>query len=203
MRMARFDAVRTAPIRSIAAVLALCLALAVPAAAARGSAARAGQEAHAAAAAALMERIEKEGAEAVLLDIYEDDAQWQQVLRGVASGSPAWLSVGERLKRVARAQAEELTVALARALEKEPANALALLGGAFDADDVCSLNTLEQSLGSDYSAALRAVERRERAVAAVTDPRLRQQRDDCLGFLRELKREVVRNKTTWFSAGGR
>jgi hypothetical protein len=176
----------------------MCLALAAPAAA--GTPARAARGADAAAPAGLLQRIEAEGAEAVLLEIYEDDGQWQPVLRGIASGSPAWLRVGVRLKRVARAQAEELTVALSRALEKQPAGALSVLGDAFDADDVCSLNTLEESLGSDYAVALRTVERRERAVSRVSNPRLRDQRDECLAFLRELKREVVRNQRTWFGA---
>jgi hypothetical protein len=152
---------------------------------------------------AVLQAIDEKGAAAVLQQIYDDDARWQQVLDGIATGSRGWLDVAERLKRVAREQAEELTVAVGRALEKEPANALAILGNVFDADDVCSLNTLEQSLGPDYGVALRSVERRERAVAAVTAPAVRQQRDDCLGFLRELKREVIRNKTTWFQTSSR
>jgi len=150
--------------------------------------------------AELLQAIDREGAPAVLMQVYEDDPRWQQVLDGIASGSRGWLEVAGRLKRVAREQAEELTVAVGRALEKEPANALAILGDAFDADDVCSLNTLEQSLGPDYTVALRSVERRERAVTRVSDSALRQQRDDCLGFLQELRREVVRNRKTWFQA---
>jgi hypothetical protein len=152
------------------------------------------------AAAELLQRIEARGAQTVLVQVYDDDPQWQQILDGIASGSRGWLQVAERLKRVAREQAEELTVAVGRALETEPANALAVLGGAFDADDVCSLNTLEQSLGPDYAVALRSVEKRERGVARVTTPALRARRDECLGFLRELKREVIRNRTTWFQA---
>jgi hypothetical protein len=150
--------------------------------------------------AELLRAIEQHGAEAVLQQVYEDDGRWQQVLHGIASGSRGWLRVAERLKRVARVQAEELTVAVGRALETDPANALEVLGGeVFDPDNVCSLNTLEQSLGKDYGAALRTVERRERAVGRVSDPALRRQRDDCLGFLRELKREVIRNRKTWFA----
>jgi hypothetical protein len=45
---------------------------------------------------------------------------------------------------------------------------------------------------------LRTVERRERAVAAVTDRSLTARRRDCLGFLRELRREVIRNRAEWF-----
>jgi hypothetical protein len=169
----------------LAGALVLCFALHGP------------QEADAV-PAELLQEIDRQGAQAVLLRIYDDDPRWQQVLDGIASGSRAWLRVAERFKRVAREQSEELTVAVGRALETEPAHALAVLGDAFDADDVCSLNTLEQSLGPDYAVALRSVERRERNVLRVTDPALRQQRDDCLGFLRELRREVVRNRKTWF-----
>ena len=153
------------------------------------------------AAAELSQEIDRQGAQAVLLEVYNDDARWQQVLEGMASGSQAWLRVGARLKKVAREQSEELTEAVGRALETEPAHALAVLGDAFDADDVCSLNTLEQSLGPGYASALRRVEKRERGVERVTDPALRQQREDCLGFLHELKREVVRNRRTWFETG--
>ena len=149
---------------------------------------------------ALLQEIDRQGAQAVLLAVYDDDPRWQQVLDGIASGSRAWLRVAERFKRVAREQSEELTVAVSRALEKEPANALAILGDEFDADDVCSLNTLEESLGRNYALALGRVEKRERGVARVTDPALRPRRDECLGFLRELKREVVRNRDTWFQA---
>jgi hypothetical protein len=149
--------------------------------------------------AALLQDIESRGARAVLLEVYEDEPRWNRLLAGVSSGTAGWLKVADQLKRVAREQSEELTVALGQALEKEPANTLAVLGEAFDADDVCSLNTLEQSLGRDYAAALRSVERRQRAVGGVGDPALRAQRDECLAFLAELRREVVRNRKTWFA----
>jgi len=176
---------------------ALVPAVAFAAALAAAARARAAQD-EVSVPVGLLQEIDRQGAQAVLLQVYEDDPRWQQVLDGIATGSRAWLRVAERFKRVAREQSEELTVAVGRALETEPAHALAVLGDAFDADDVCSLNTLEQSLGRHYAVALRSVEKRERGVARVTDPALRQQRDDCLGFLRELKREVVRNRKTWF-----
>jgi hypothetical protein len=150
------------------------------------------------AAEAVLQDISRRGPEAVLRQVYQDDRRWQHVLAGIAGGSREWLEVAERLKRVAREPAEELTVAVARALETEPAHALAILGDAFDADDVCSLNTLEESLGRDYAVALRTVERRREAVARVADPALLKQRDDCLGFLDELRGEVERNRSSWF-----
>jgi hypothetical protein len=179
-----------------ALLLVLCLAWSTPGLAAPRPSARDPE----AGAVALLQDIDARGANAVLMEVYEDEPRWERLLAGVASGTAGWLKVAERLKRVAREQSEELTVALGRALEREAANALSVLGEAFDADDVCSLNTLEQSLGRDYAAALRSVERRERAVARVSDPALRTQRDECLAFLGELKREVVRNRKTWFGS---
>jgi hypothetical protein len=156
-----------------------------------------------AAAQAMLDDIQRRGARTVLEEIYGRDARWRPVIEGVVSGQPKWLEVASRFKAVSLrnlSAAQELTVAVSRALEYAPAHALAVLDGAFDTDDVCSLNTVEDSLGTDYAAALHTVERRERAVAKVTDPALAARRDDCLDFLRELKGEVVRNRQAWFPA---
>jgi hypothetical protein len=109
--------------------------------------------------------------------------------------------VARRLKREAETSGpgQDLTEAVASALERAPTRVLAVLDGkSFDADDVCSLNTIEDSLGPEFDAALRTVERRERAVASVADRSVAARKRDCLGFLRELKREVIRNRAEWF-----
>ena len=149
----------------------------------------------------LMAKIRGQGAAAVVNALYEDDRRWKEVRAGVASGSRTWLEVARRLKPDAPTSGpgQDLTEAVATALERAPAQVLAVLDGkAFDADDVCSLNTIEDTLGTDFQAALRTVERRERAVSSVHDPALAARRQDCLGFLSELKREVIRNRADWF-----
>ena len=187
--------------------IALIAAVAVPAAAGdrtRGRPASAPAGAPSAAAAqAVLDDIARRGAKTVLEEIYGHEAEWRPVIDGVSSGQAKWLQVASRFKAVALRNlsvSQELTVAVSRALEHAPAQALAVLDVSFDADDVCSLATVEDSLGPDYDAALRSVERRERAVAKVTDPALAARRDDCLDFLRELKGEVVRNRQAWFPA---
>ncbi|HEY2945268.1 MAG TPA: hypothetical protein VGN09_22735 [Vicinamibacteria bacterium] len=155
---------------------------------------------------ALVEEIDRLGARTVVSELYEDDQRWDAVRSGVASGSRAWLEVARRLKREAETSGpgQDLTEAVASALERAPGRVLAVLDGeSFDADDVCSLNTIEDSLGSDFHAALRTVERRERAVASVGEPALAARKRDCLGFLRELRREVIRNRAQWFGESGR
>jgi len=188
--------------------LGLLAVLAVPAEAAkprrtasanaRGAAAPSRAEAQ-----AILDDIARRGARSVLDDLYGREARWRPVIEGVARGEPKWLEVAARFKPVALRNlsvSQELTVAVSRALEREPAQVLAVLEGAFDTDDVCSLNTVEDSLGEDYDLALRTVERRERAVGQVAAPALAERRDDCLEFLRELKGEVVRNRQAWFPA---
>jgi hypothetical protein len=155
---------------------------------------------------ALLEEIDRLGARTVVSELYEDDRRWDAVRSGVASGAKAWLEVARRLKREAETSGpgQELTEAVASALERAPGRVLAVLDGeSFDPDDVCSLNTIEDSLGPDFHAALRTVERRERAVASVADRAVAARKRDCLGFLRELKREVIRNRSEWFPESGR
>ncbi len=150
---------------------------------------------------ALLEEIDRLGARTVVSELYEDDRRWDAVRSGVTAGSKAWLEVARRLKREAETSGpgQDLTEAVASALERAPGPVLAVLDGeSFDADDVCSLNTIEDSLGSDFHAALRTVERRARAVASVAAPALAARKRDCLGFLRELRREVIRNRAEWY-----
>lgn len=186
-------------------MFALIVATAVPAAATdRPRARRASASAATASAAqAVLDDIARRGAKSVLEDIYGREPQWPSVIEGVAAGHPKWLEVASRFKAVSLRNlsvSQELTVAVSRALEHAPAQSLAVLDVSFDTDDVCSLATVEDSLGPDYATALRTVERREHAVARVTDPALASRRDDCLDFLRELKAEVVRNRQAWFPA---
>lgn len=184
----------------VRAAAALLLAvLAVPAGAQPGRPAPA-----AGSPEALLAEVDRLGARAVVSELYEDDTRWDAVKAGVASGRKAWLEVARRLKREAETSGpgQDLTEAVASALERAPARVLSVLDGqSFDADDVCSLNTIEDSLGPEFGAALRTVERRERAVASVADRSVAGRKRDCLGFLRELKREVIRNRAEWFPGG--
>jgi len=153
---------------------------------------------------ALLAEVDRLGARAVVNELYEDDTRWDAVRAGIASGAKAWLEVARRLKREAETSGpgQDLTESVAAALERAPARVLAVLDGeSFDADDVCSLNTIEDSLGSDFQAALRTVERRQRAVASVAERSFAGRKRDCLNFLNELKREVIRNRAEWFPGG--
>ena len=146
----------------------------------------------------VLQRIQKDGASRTLDRLYASEGAWSQVLRGVRTGSAGWVEVARALKAQGGPSAPELTAALADALAVAPERVLGALGREFDADDVCSLNTLEDTLGESYAAALGKVQARRKAVGAVKREGLGVQRDECLGFLEELEREVERNRTEWF-----
>jgi hypothetical protein len=142
--------------------------------------------------------IQRRGPDVVRAELYNDEARWRQVMRGVESGATPWLAVAQRLKDIRSDASEDLTIAVSRALRRAPASVLTILDAGFDADDVCSLNTLEMTLGDTYALALREVEARERAVAAVREPRLAARRGECLSFLAELKEALDTNREEWF-----
>lgn len=146
----------------------------------------------------VLQRLSRKDAATLVEELYASEATWNQVLRGVRSGDAGWLKVARRLKQPSGSTAAELTAAMAEALAVAPARVLAQLGEEFDPDDVCSLNTLEDTLGDSYAAAVRKVAAREKAVRAVKDATVTTQRDDCLGFLHELAGEVERNRAEWF-----
>src|SRR2546430_5000732 len=78
---------------------------------------------------ALLEEIDRLGAHTVVSELYEDDRRWDAVRSGVASGSKAWLEVARRLKRDAETSGpgQDLTEAVASALERAPGRVLAVL----------------------------------------------------------------------------
>ena len=146
----------------------------------------------------VLARVKREGAPKAAEELYASERSWTQVLRGVRAGSAAWLQVAKSLKPAQGPSAPDLTGAMADALAVAPERVLATLGHEFDADDVCSLNTLEDTLGESFSAAQRKVAARTKAVKGVRNPKLTAVRDECLGFLQELAAEVDRNREEWF-----
>ncbi len=77
--------------------------------------------------------------------------------------------------------AEELPIALAFALPKNPRAVLAVLGGGFPVEDVCSAPFIEGTV-KDIPA---YVKEAKAAVARVTDAKLAKVRDACLAELRK------------------
>ena len=133
---------------------------------------------------AILHRIAKEGAPAVLRDLYQDEKTWDGVLGSVSTGSRKWLDVATRLREVSDAgSSDALELALGDALEKSPGDVLALCSGRCDISGVCG------NIGH-YKDILAHVERRKRLVKSIAGSNLLEKRDKCLKSLGVLEAEV-------------
>jgi hypothetical protein len=73
-------------------------------------------------------QIANDGPAKTLESLFRDDARWDGVLNGVASGEIGWLGVAATLRPVSDAHASEtLEMAIQEALPKNPAGVLRLL----------------------------------------------------------------------------
>jgi len=129
--------------------------------------------------------IADRGPSAVLHDVYSDDKRWQPLLRGIASGSVAWLEIAESLRTVSDgAASEELTLAVGEALASAPAAVLSRATGPFHLSEVCSGPDVDDARWQTYESAEAELVRRIHVVEGVSDQTLRQVRDDCVASLR-------------------
>ncbi len=150
--------------------------------------------------AGILKEAETRGGRAVLDELYASETRWRVVRRGLATGQAAWLDVARTLKEQGArgAASQEVTAAVADALAVAPVSVLRVLEPPLDADNVCSMNTIEDSLGPDYAAASAKVAARIRAVRSVKDPALQSRRDECLDFLNELSQALKDHRDAWF-----
>lgn len=156
-------------------------AVAVAATALTATVARAAQQSP----AELKRVIADRGPSAVLQDVYSDQELWQSLLGSIASGSVAWLEIAESLRTVSDAGAsEQLTLAVGEALASAPAAVLSRAKGPFHLSEVCTGPDVDDGRWQTYETAAAELVRRIQTVEGVSEPGLRQVRDDCVASLR-------------------
>jgi hypothetical protein len=134
----------------------------------------------------ILRDIKLQGAKAVV-DRLWNDGDWDRVMDRVDAGDARWIALVPQLAPGTDAgTAEDLPIALAFALPKNPGAVLALLGrDGFPADEVCGAPFIEDTV-KDIPAYLRQA---ETAVLRVRDPALSGAKQACLA---ELKKAAAR-----------
>jgi hypothetical protein len=124
--------------------------------------------------------LARNGARATVSALF-DQRRWDYVSDRIGAGDGAWVALAPRLAAGADAgTAEDLPIALAFALPRNPAAVLAALGsGAFDIGEVCGAPFIEGTV-SDLPAYVR---RARAAVRRVDAPALAAARRACLAAL--------------------
>ena len=131
--------------------------------------------------AAIARDIAKHGAREVVSRLWSN-GDYDRVMNRIDRGDAQWIALSPKLAPGTDAgTAEELPIALAFALPKNPRAVLSVLGppDGLPIGDVCSAPFIDGTV-KDVAA---YVKRSERAVAGVLDPRLAKTRDACLAQL--------------------
>ena len=150
--------------------------------------------------AAVCQAISQRGAPAVFRELFSDDQGWATLLTGITSGDSGWLCVAKGAQGTVEAGgAQELQMAVARALEANPGAVLQLLKDGYSGTSaVCGLQGIEDDLPPHFDDALAMVARRRASVKTVGTASLRSPRRDCLTWLDRLEANMRKNKDRWF-----
>jgi hypothetical protein len=138
------------------------------------------------------ERIEKLGPRGALAQIYNSESEWQELLKGIAGGTVAWLQVASRLRPASDAHAsEQLELAVGEALEHHPTNVLRVAILEFDILGACGGPDVDDARYDSYELSIKAIELRKAKLRAVSEPDLGTFRDECIKQLEESKSGIA------------
>ena len=133
----------------------------------------------------MLAAIRKAGAKQVLEQQAADVVTW---LPQISSGDARWLDVARALRPASDPEtAVSLDHAVARALLKNPASVLRLLGKEFSFTDVCSSPYVKAPPERD----LLHLQEAQRAVESVTTTTYRRERTTCLESLKRARQRVL------------
>ncbi len=138
-------------------------------------------------------RVEAHGAKATLWQIYDNANEWSALLKGISSGTVAWLKIANLFHPVSDAGAsQELQFAVGEALERHPDNVLRIAVPVFDVSDVCDGPDVDDFRYNSYESATQAVDRRKLKLRSVSDASLLKLRDECIRTLEDSKTDLAR-----------
>jgi hypothetical protein len=129
----------------------------------------------------IIQRINKDGANKVVIELYEDETTWDEIMRKIAGGEKSWLEVAVHLRLGSDADASEmLDHSVGEALESNPSAVLSIALKIFRIIDICHAPDLGDERFNTYRKAKDALERRIRALDTVTDESLIEKRNLCI-----------------------
>jgi hypothetical protein len=130
----------------------------------------------------VLKQIAKRGPYPVLWEIFDRDAQWDQVVREIASGDPKWLKVAARFLTASDAAAsEDLRDALNDAIEKSPEIVLQM--------GFCGEPLYDPAV-TPIEEVMEGINRKIKAISNVKRCDLIKRRDECMRSLRKSIQEI-------------
>lgn len=141
----------------------------------------------------VMDRIAETGPDETLNQLYRDEGEWADLLRRISTGLRPWLEIANKLRAFSDAGiTNELGLAVAEGLEHRPGNVLRIAVPSFEIGIVCGAPDVDDPRYDSYGRSIHAIEKRERKVRAIEDPRLKQRQTECLAKLRKARVDIAR-----------
>jgi len=141
---------------------------------------------------AAIERISTRGTRQVVGELYSDYDKWNSVLRNVATGSEEWLQVAVALRPGTDAGTTSmLENVVGEALENRPENVLRIAVQGFSIPSICGGPDVDDARYDSYELSIKAIDKRKKNVAAVTDPDLEKLCDQCIKYLERSKKGIA------------
>lgn len=120
---------------------------------------------------AILQAVEREGAQAVVARLKHDPHEWKHVLERIEQGSTPWLTLGRALRSGAGVDTRHpLDVALLSALPNNPDQVLRWIGQGVSLDDVCSVPRAEWDRAEVRAYLARAKQSLKRPLPADVEP---------------------------------
>jgi hypothetical protein len=138
----------------------------------------------------LLQQLQSTDAQAVVRKL--TDAQWNFILNKVETGKRQWLTVAATLHRHTDAgESEMLTLAMGKALRRNPTEVLRIVTGEVTAKEICGYPDMTESDTNSKEKVAAYLDSRIAAVEAVSEKALIGRRNECLEIMRETRREVM------------
>lgn len=142
--------------------------------------------------AAVLTRIQRDGAHATFEAVYRDKASWRTLLSAIATGRAEWLTVANLLHAASDASAsEQLTLAVGEALAHQPRHVLSSNASEFGLAAICGGPDVDDTRFNSYDRSIAAIADRQQALRAVADASLLSVRDSCIASLESSKKGIA------------
>lgn len=142
---------------------------------------------------AILAEVSKRGARTIVSELYDHPTGWNFVLKHIATGTKTWLKVAVALHPGSDAGASEmLDLSVGEALEKAPANVFSVILPEFQLQSICSGPDVDDARYNSYELAIKAIDRRQKRISAITDPKLKNVSNKCIQLLEVSKSGIAR-----------
>ena len=141
----------------------------------------------------IQEDLKVKSPKKVVSSLYNDRNKWNILLRKIASGDIEWLKIADILKEGSDAGSSEmLSLAVGEALEHNPENVFKFALESFEINVICGGPDVDDQRFDSYELSIEAINKRIKKVSAVEDKNLKDECNECLRHLSELKKHVAK-----------